>query len=197
MRNSRNKNTPLMPPTTRKRNGAHPQAAAGHVRKVTLRVSQPSAPANTTPASPPLPPPLPVPPEVDHLVPQTPLPLPPHPPPHLYGGMFSPPGSAYPPVSHYPYGASIGTAPPQPWGYAQYPMVPSPLTYPLAQHTAAGDEYLPAHGDMQVAVTGGSASVNNAASLPTPGARPGRFYPNKEVSPGGMCHLRSHKEADF
>ena len=76
-------------------------------------------------------------------------------------------------------------------------MVPSPLAYPLAQHAAAGDEYLPAHGDMQVAVTSGSASANNATPLPTAGAQPGRSYPNREVSPGGMCHLQSHKEADF
>ena len=143
------KNLPSMPPTTRKRNSTRPQAVAGHVCKVTLRVSQPSAPANATPAL--LPPP--VPPEVGHLVPQTPLPPPhsPHLPPHPHSGMFGPPGSAYPPVSHYPYGPSIGAAPPQPWGYAQYPMVPtvpSPLAYPLAQHAAAGDEYLPAHGDM-------------------------------------------------
>lgn len=194
-----------MPPTTRKCNSAHPQAVAGRVHKVTLRVSQPSAPAppNTTPVSPPPPlpplPPLPVPSDIDHLVPQTPLlpPQSPHLPAHPYGGMFGPPRPVYPPVSHYPYGASIGTAPPPPWGYTQYPMVPSPLAYPLAQHAAAGDEYLPAHGDMQVAVTSGSASTNNATPLPTAGAQPGRSYPNREVSPGGMCHLQSHKEADF
>lgn len=181
-----------MPPTTRrKRNTARPQAVAGHIRKVTLHVSQPSAPEPPdAPAAPPLPPPpQPVPSNVDHL-PQMPLPppLPPHLPPHPYNGMFGPPG--YPPVTHYPYGASIGTAPPQPWGYAQYPTVPPPLAYPLAQYAAASDEHLPAHGDMRVAVTGGGASVNDATALPMAGARPGRSYPNKEVSPGGRCHLR-------
>jgi hypothetical protein len=109
--------------------------------------------------------------------------------------MFGPP--AYPPVSHYPYGASVGTAPPQPWGYAQYPVIPPQLTSTLAQHAATGDEYSSPHGDTRVAATGGGASVNDAASLPMAGARPGRSYPNKEVRPGGTFYLRSHNEAGF
>jgi hypothetical protein len=134
-----------------------------HVCKVTLHVLQPSAPDKpvTTPV-PPLPPPLPS---------QTP-PLPPVQPPHLpleagppnpnpingqqgwntlvmstpptythpYGMLYPP---AYPPVPHHPPYASIG-APPQPWGYTQYPMAPQPGPF-LAHPLAAGDEDLHAH----------------------------------------------------
>ncbi len=133
-----------------------------HMCRVTLHVSQPSAPDPLPPTSPP-------PPEVHHI-PQTP-PLPPHLPPtvaglpipndgqhslgglptnipptyaHPYGAVFYPP--AYPPVPrHHPYSASTGAAPLQPWGYTQYPMAPPPapfLAHPsVSQHatTSGGD----------------------------------------------------------
>ena len=143
-----------------------PRQLRPRVRKVILRVSQPSAP-DAPAATPVLPPPE------DHS-PQTPLlplPPPPHLPPlgtglpnpvdgqyslaspslamnapptyaHPYGATFYPP--PYPPTPHYsPYGASISAAPFPPWGYAQYPMAPLPgpplghfLTHPLATQRA-------------------------------------------------------------
>ncbi|KAH9038163.1 hypothetical protein EDB84DRAFT_1560452 [Lactarius hengduanensis] len=113
--------------------------------------------------------------------------------PHPYSVMFYPP--AYPPVPHnHPYGASMGTAPGQPWGYTQYPAAPplAPvLAHPLAtQHATTGED---SHGHgagpavsgrEDVARTGGCMDTNDAASSSTVGARPGRSYPNREVSNG-------------
>jgi hypothetical protein len=114
-------------------------------------------------------------------------------------GMLYPP--AYPPVLHHPPYASI-SAPPQPWGYTQYPMAPQPGPF-LAHPLAAGDEDLHAHeahgrvahGPMgrdfvehgHMRGTGG-ASTNVAAPLSTEGAW---CFPNKEVSSGGKCHIPS------
>ncbi|KAH9055842.1 hypothetical protein EDB83DRAFT_2521165 [Lactarius deliciosus] len=120
---------------------------------------------------------------------------------HPYGAMPYPP--VYPPVpQHSQY------APFQPWGYAQYPMGPPPvfapgpfLEHPLAtQRATAGDEDPPAHrargrvangpldqarrGDPGAAGSDGGAGANHAAPSSTVGARPGRLYPNKEVSNG-------------
>ncbi|KAH9016711.1 hypothetical protein EDB84DRAFT_1443040 [Lactarius hengduanensis] len=113
--------------------------------------------------------------------------------PHPYGVTFYPP--AYPPVPHnHPYGASMGTAPGQPWGYPQYPAAPplAPvLAHPLAtQHATTGEDSHgrgagPAvSGREDVARTGGRMDTNDAASSSTVGARPGRSYPNREVSNG-------------
>ncbi|KAI9431270.1 hypothetical protein H4582DRAFT_2085253 [Lactarius indigo] len=214
-----------MPPTTRRQRknarteDGRSKRPQSRVRKVTLRVSQPSAP--DTPAAIPVPPPLPLPPPEVHRQPQTP-PLPHLPPPHLpptmglpipndgqhtsvgpptyahpYSGMFYPPG--YPPPPHHPYGASIGAAPLQPWGYPPYPTAPPPapfLAHLVATHrTAAGDEDLltrearghvghdiPRRWDKSGA--GGDVNANVAALPSTVGARSGRSYPNKEVSSG-------------
>ncbi|KAI9429954.1 hypothetical protein H4582DRAFT_2218058 [Lactarius indigo] len=189
------------------------------VRKVTLRLSQPSAP--DTPAAMPGLLPLPPPPPEGHVPPQTPA-LPPLPPQHLppvagpvFGGQHSSAGLAMnvPPTYAHPYGA-IPYPPPyppfQPWGYAQYPMAP-PLGFapgpfpenPLAtQRATTGDEDPPAHRergrvadgptDQDVPTRGhpggtgrdGGAGVNSAAPSSTMSARPGKTYPNKEVSYG-------------
>ncbi|KAH8988467.1 hypothetical protein EDB83DRAFT_2325649 [Lactarius deliciosus] len=213
------------------------------VRKVTLRLSQPSTPE--TPAAIPTLPPLPPPPPEGHVPPQTPPvpPLPPLPPPHLppmggppsqFGGQYNPTGLAMnaPPTHAHPYGAMpyppvyppvpqhSQYAPFQPWGYAQYPMGPPPvfapspfLEYPLAtQRATAGDEDPPAnrargrvangpmdharHGDTGAAGSDGGAGTNHAAPSSTVGARPGRLYPNKEVSNGGERHVPLRREAE-
>ncbi|KAI9438951.1 hypothetical protein H4582DRAFT_2056814 [Lactarius indigo] len=184
-----------------------------HVRKVTLCLSQPSAP-DTPSAMPEL---LPLPPE-GHVPPQTPA-LPPLPPPHLppvagpvFGGQHSLAGLAMnvPPTYAHPYGVMpypLPYPPFQPWGYAQYPMVPLPGFVPgpflekslATQRMTTGEEDPPAHrehghvadGRMDQDVprhgcpggTGrdGGVGVNSATPSSTMGDRPGRTYPNKET----------------
>ncbi|KAH9011760.1 hypothetical protein EDB84DRAFT_1569547 [Lactarius hengduanensis] len=236
-----------MPPTRRNRESERAiddqsRPPRSNVRRVILRVSEPSAPGPSPPTSPPLPEVQDMPPPLQppHLppphLPPPHLPPPHLPPPHLppshlpppgppipndgqhglpisfdrshftdgpvnasptyphpYGVTFYPP--AYPPVPHnHPYGASMGTAPGQPWGYPQYPAAPplAPvLAHPLAtQHATTGEDSHgrgagPAvSGREDVARTGGRMDTNDAASSSTVGARPGRSYPNREVSNG-------------
>ncbi|KAH9020622.1 hypothetical protein EDB84DRAFT_1622155 [Lactarius hengduanensis] len=177
------------------------------VRKVILRVSQPSGP--DTPAAPL---PSPPPPEVD-LPPQALPPPPPHLP-HLVAGIPNPIDNlcqyqlASPAVNGLPahlaqmYGAALyppgyplaphGLHDPSsgfpPWGYAQYPMAtqtdPFLVAYLLAnQRVTNGPVSRDTHdGYMGVAGTDGGVgtSLNVAASLS--GTRLGKTYPNKEVS---------------
>ncbi|KAH9026474.1 hypothetical protein EDB84DRAFT_1440107 [Lactarius hengduanensis] len=170
-----------------------PSQLRSRVRKVTLRVSRPSAPdaPAAIPVLPPLPPPLPEGHRLPQTPPVPPLPplQPPHLPPmggppnqfsgqyssaglamnvpptyaHPYGAMSYPP--PYPPVPHHsPYGAGVGAAPFQPWGYAPYPMAPPPGLFPTGRD--------------------GDVGANDAAPSSTLGARPARPYPNREVSDG-------------
>ncbi|KAI9431984.1 hypothetical protein H4582DRAFT_2084258 [Lactarius indigo] len=211
-----------MSPTRRHRKSVRTQESSSrqprsHPRKVILRVSQPSTPDSPPPTSPP-------PPEVPHLSPVPPLP--PHLPPsvaglpipndsqqmsaglpvnspltytHSHGMTFYPP--AYPPVPyHHAYGAGISTTPPQPWGYAQYPMAPPLAPFMMdpsaAWYATTGEEDSPAR-DMRGHVangpedraalgrgSGGGVGANNAASSSTAVARLGKSYPNKEISEG-------------
>ncbi|KAH9040617.1 hypothetical protein EDB85DRAFT_2140298 [Lactarius pseudohatsudake] len=80
---------------------------------------------------------------------------------HPYGVMPYPP--PYPPVPHHsPYGAGIGAAPFQPWGYAQYPMAPPPSLFLTGRD--------------------GDVGTNNTSLSSALGAQPARLYPNREVS---------------
>ncbi|KAI9437438.1 hypothetical protein H4582DRAFT_2150264 [Lactarius indigo] len=118
-----------------------------------------------------------------------------------------------PPTYAHPYGA-MPYPPPyppfQPWGYAQYPMAPPPGFAPgpfpeislATQHATTGEEDPPAHRERGHVADGrtdqdvprrgcpggtgrdGGVGVNSAAPSSTMGARPGRTYPNKEVSYG-------------
>ncbi|KAI9428500.1 hypothetical protein H4582DRAFT_2091912 [Lactarius indigo] len=119
---------------------------------------------------------------------------------HPYGPTFYPP--AYPPVSyHHSYGPGISAAPHQPWGYAQYPMAPPPgpflMDLPAPLDATTGEEGSPTARDTRGHVVngpddraalgrgnGGGVGTNGAASLSTAAARPGRSYPNKEISAG-------------
>ncbi|KAH9067970.1 hypothetical protein EDB83DRAFT_2519059 [Lactarius deliciosus] len=179
------------------------------VRKVILRLSQPSAP--DIPAAMPRLPLLPLPPPEGHVPPHTLAvpPLPPLPAPNLppvagpiFSGQYSSvsPAMNIPPTHAHPYGA-MPYPPPyppfQPWGYAQYPMAPLPgfapgpfLENPLAaQRTTTGDEDPPAHRERGHVADGPMDQDvprrgRPGRPLSTVGARPGRTYPNEEVSDG-------------
>ncbi|KAH9007421.1 hypothetical protein EDB84DRAFT_1572907 [Lactarius hengduanensis] len=181
-----------------------------NVRRVILHVPQPSPPPpgvqdmpQTLPQPPHLPPPvagLPIPNDGQHAWAGLPTNAPTYP--HPYGMLFYPP--AYPPVPHHhPHGASMGAAPGQPWGYPQYPVAPlsTPfLAHPLATQNVTTGEDIPAQeacgrvadgsvvqntpGCEDMARTGGRRMGVNAAPSSAVDARPGRSYPNKEVSKG-------------
>ena len=195
-------------------NQSQPQQS--RVRKVTLRVPQPTPagqdPQRTTPVLPPPPP-------------HSPLPLPPPPPqypsPHFATGHPAPVSSQY-----NIHGPAMGV-PSFPHGTPFYP--PGPLTYPqlefphippyaasfLSQFLATmqqantGDGLLPARqvrphigwpmpgGNLAHASAGdinGVAQLDVAAASSSAETRPGRTYPNKQISPGGVFHVGTHRE---
>ncbi|KAI9429411.1 hypothetical protein H4582DRAFT_2089266 [Lactarius indigo] len=189
-----------MSPTRRHRKSARARdsSSAGQpqsrVCKVTLRLSQPSAPESPPPSAPDLLPPMSPPPlDVPHLPPHLPpsvagLPIPtdsqhmlaglaanaPLTYAHSSGATFYPP--AYPPVPyHHSYGAGISAAPLPPWGYAQYPMAP-PLAPFLTDRPE--DEATLGRGN------GGGVNANSAAPSSTAVTQLGKSYPNKEISDG-------------
>ncbi|KAI9435708.1 hypothetical protein H4582DRAFT_2079316 [Lactarius indigo] len=93
-------------------------------------------------------------------------------------------GASYPPVyppgmHHNPYGLNIGAGPFPPWGYPQYPLVPLPGLVP-----GPVDQNIPRRQDPRAAQRDGGVGTNNATPSSTVSTRPGRTYPNKEVSDG-------------
>ena len=175
------------------------------IRRVILRVSEPSAP--DTPAAPPPPSPEP---QMPPTQPPNPLPLdtglqvpipndsqqtpaqntPPHyaPP---YGTTFYPPAPAYPQhqLPFPPYGAINGV--PQLWGYAQYHSPPQPPQPYFEARGRVTDWHVDQDPSQREDMTVGGKGANVAAQSSSEVARTKKYYPNKEVSPGGKC-LTSH-----
>ena len=191
------------------------QPRRSRVRKVTLRVPQPTPagqdPQRTIPVLPPPPP-------------HSPLPLPPPPPqypsPHFATGHPALVSSQYnihgPAVGvpSFPYNTPF--YPPGPPAHPQldFPHVPpymaSLLSHFLAMQQAnTGDGLLPAHqvqphtgrptqgGNLAHTSAGdinGVAQPDVAAASSSAETRPGRTYPNKQISPGGVFYVGTHRE---
>ena len=204
-----------MPPTCRRRSAVQakdstaPEACAGHqplnrIRKVTLRVSEPDpSSTDTRTATPvPAPPPALAPPlAAGH--------------PALVGSQYNArdPAMNIPTSNVHPYMPFYPPALPQlhyppfpPYGAgaahhdAQYTTLPTPILSQLlatqyANTTGLSSPASEVQSRAYGSVRGALAHIDVASSSAE--ARPGKTYPNKEVSPGGKTtYLRKERLAD-